>query len=218
MTRELALQQRLGYAFSDPALLRQALRHSSCAQPHNERLEFLGDAVLGAVVAEWLYAVFPEAAEGELTRRRAALVNRDALVWLARQLELGECLELGAGEQRTGGAEKPAILATALEAVLAAVYLDGGWPVVNAIIRQLMAPRLREVQLAKDPKTQVQEWLQARRLPLPVYQLQASGALFTVACLITLHTHQITTQGQGPTRRSAEQQAASLALAQLGLP
>lgn len=187
--------------------------------PHNERMEFLGDAILGAVIAEWLYTTYPVAAEGELTRMRAYLVNKTSLVWLAQQLELGAYLELGGGELHTGGAQKPAILATAAEALLAAVYLDGGWQAITVVVRGLLKPRLQAMRLEKDAKTQLQEWLQAQRLPLPTYHLLATSntneSLFTVTCQLTGINQRIAVRGQGTTRRGAEQQAAGLVLAQL---
>ncbi|HNQ76217.1 MAG TPA: ribonuclease III, partial [Pseudothauera hydrothermalis] len=155
------LQNRLGHTFADPALLRQALTHRSFGQPNNERLEFLGDSVLNCVVSLALYQRFGDLREGELSRLRAALVRQEALYRIALELEIGDNLRLGEGELKSGGARRPSILADALEALCAAVLLDGGFPAAKAVIDRLYQPVLAELDprsSSKDPKTALQEW------------------------------------------------------------
>jgi ribonuclease III len=205
---------RLGYQFQDPALLRQALTHRSHSAPHNERLEFLGDAVLNCAVAALLYQRFPLLAEGELSRLRANLVNQDTLSRIAVSIELGAQLRLGEGELKSGGARRPSILADALEAVIGAILLDGGFDRAAHAIRDVFAPLLQELDpdaLGKDPKTLLQEHLQGRRLPLPQYNVvsvrgEAHEQQFRVECLVP--ELDIRTVGDGSSRRSAEQSAA----------
>lgn len=215
-------ERALGYRFQDAALLDRALTHRSAGGAHNERLEFLGDAVLALVAAELLHAQWPQADEGELSRRRARLVRRDTLELLGRQLAIGEHLRLGSGELRTGGHERGSILGNALEAVFGAVYLDGGWsaaaPVIGALLRrpEVLATASGEL---RDPKTRLQELLQARGLDLPVYELKAVAGVaharhFEVSC--RLGSPPLEVQGEGTSRRGAEQVAASRALEQLG--
>jgi ribonuclease-3 len=214
------LQRRLGYPFGQPALLRQALTHRSHGQPHNERLEFLGDSVLNCVISELLYARFGSGTEGELSRIRADLVRQDRLREIAERLELGACLMLGEGEARSGGVSRPSILADALEALIGAVFLDGGFERVRALIADLYAPILAGIdpdRHAKDAKTLLQEHLQGRRLPLPVYAVVGtSGAAhsqtFEVDCVV--ESLGVRARGSGLSRRSAEQAAATQALAQ----
>lgn len=216
------LERRLGHRFRDPALLRQALTHRSAGGHHNERLEFLGDAVLGLVIAEALYRRAPGAAEGDLSRLRASLVNRDSLAELARGLELGEAIRLGSGELKSGGFRRASILADALEAVLGAVYLDGGFEAARACIGRLYEQRLAELPAAaelKDPKTRLQEYLQARHIALPSYQVvEVSGPphrqQFQVACRI--EALDVVTRAAGDSRRRAEQAAAQAMLDRLG--
>ena len=208
------LSRQLGHAFADPQLLDDALTHRSAQARHNERLEFLGDAVLGFVVAEALWRRFPQATEGELSRLRAQLVNRETLAQVAQQLELGQYLRLGAGELRSGGHARESILADAVEAVLAALYLDGGIEVARAAIDQLLGTRLAALSpenQRKDAKTRLQEWLQARRLALPAYEVvDTSGEdhaqTFVVRCSVDALGR--TTTAAGPSRRKAEQLAA----------
>jgi ribonuclease III len=208
------LSRQLGHAFADPQLLDDALTHRSAQARHNERLEFLGDAVLGFVVAEALWRRFPQATEGELSRLRAQLVNREALAQVAQQLELGQYLRLGAGELRSGGHARESILADAVEAVLAALYLDGGIEVARAAIDGLLGTRLAALSpetQRKDAKTRLQEWLQARRLALPTYDVvDTSGEdhaqTFVVRCSVDALGR--TTTAAGPSRRKAEQLAA----------
>ncbi|OIQ84808.1 ribonuclease 3 [mine drainage metagenome] len=214
MSRGLdALQSRLGYTFADPALLRQALTHRSYGATNNERLEFLGDSVLNLAVAQLLYAQ-PQASEGRLSYWRASLVREATLAELALGLELGACLALGEGELRSGGAQRASILADALEAVLGAVLLDGGFDAARQLVERLYAQRLREVDLqasAKDAKTRLQERLQARRLSVPQYTVLAThgpahAQAFDVQCEVA--ELDLRSVGSGASRRGAEQQAA----------
>jgi ribonuclease III len=211
--------ERLDYAFRQPDLLRQALTHRSYGVPHNERLEFVGDAVLNCVVALALYEHFPQTPEGDLSRARASLVNRDTLAQLARRLDLGVAIRLGEGEQKSGGADRTSIIADALEAVFGAVFLDGGFDAARAVIDGVYADLLRGADpatLGKDPKTRLQEWLQARRLPVPEYAVAATSGeahaqQFEVDCRIP--SLSITARGRGASRRTAEQDAATAAYA-----
>jgi ribonuclease-3 len=207
------------YRFRQPELLRQALTHRSFGTPHNERLEFVGDAVLNCVVATALFERFPVLPEGELSRMRAGLVNKDTLAQVARRLGLGASILMGEGENRSGGAERPSILADALEAVFGAVFLDGGFAAARDAIIACYADVLRDAgpeSIGKDPKTKLQEWLQARRRPVPEYIVtQMSGEAheqqFTVECRIPGLT--VVATGQGASRRGAEQAAAEAASA-----
>jgi ribonuclease-3 len=208
------LSRQLGHAFADPQLLDDALTHRSALARHNERLEFLGDAVLGFLVAEALWRRFPQATEGELSRLRARLVNRESLARVAHELDLGQYLRLGAGELRSGGHARESILADAVEALLAALYLDGGLEVVRRVVDQLFGERLAALSPAdqrKDAKTRLQEWLQARRLALPVYEVvETSGEdhaqTFVVRCAVAALGRSST--AAGASRRKAEQLAA----------
>jgi len=212
-----SLVARLGHAFRHPRLLQQALTHRSRSADHNERLEFVGDAVLNCVIAQTLYERFPHTAEGELSRVRASLVNRNTLARLARGLDIGAALRVGEGEQRSGGAGRPSILADALEAVFGAVFIDAGFDAAREVIVRVYADELIGLDpaaLGKDPKTRLQEWLQARRIPVPEYAVidvagEAHAQSFAVECRIpSLH---IATTGAGTTRRTAEQAAAARA-------
>ena len=215
------LQHNLGHSFAHAPLLQQALTHRSHSTPHNERIEFLGDSVLNCCVAHELYLRFSELNEGELSRLRANLVRQETLAELAQTLELGSYLRLGDGELKSGGFRRPSILADGLEALLGAVFLDGGFGAAQGVIRGLYASlfdRLDPRTLGKDSKTLLQERLQARRIALPQYAVVATqGAahsqVFEVECQIP-HLG-IRTAGFGATRRIAEQEAARLALAQL---
>lgn len=217
-----ALQARLGHEFSDPALLQRALTHRSFGADNNERLEFLGDSVLNCVVAQALVERFPAAAEGELSRLRANLVNQNALCSVATQLDLGALLRLGEGEAKSGGHRRPSILADAFEAVVGAVFLDAGYPAAQAFVIANLGARLESIDLsapAKDPKTRLQEWLQARRHPLPRYTVlsiagEAHAQRFEVECMI--EALPLRTCGSGTSRRAAEQAAAEAAWVQLG--
>jgi len=219
---ELAVLERsLGYLFQDKRLLALALTHRSSSAQHNERLEFLGDGVLNCVIAAALFSRFETLPEGDLSRLRANLVRQDTLHRLALQLRLGECLQLGDGEMRSGGHQRPSILADALEAIFGAIYMEAGFEAAALVISRLFAPLLEAIvpgQAMKDPKTRLQEWLQGRRRPLPKYQLlETSGAAhdqrFHVACQI--EGLGLITQGTGASRRLAEQAAAEQALAAL---
>lgn len=210
----------LGHRFADAGLLRRALTHRSAGHENNERLEFLGDALLNMLVAELLYERFPKADEGELTRLRARLVSEPALAAIARELEIGDQLRLGPGELKSGGFRRESILADALEAVIAAIYLDGGWSACRGKVRELFDPRLLAAATAtdKDPKTRLQELLQARALALPSYELTgSSGAdhakVFDVVCAVT--SLDVRCEGHGSSRRAAEQAAASAAIVEI---
>lgn len=215
------LQNRLGYRFKDLGLLEQALTHRSFGQPNNERLEFLGDSILNCVTAIALYGRFDALMEGELSRLRASLVRQEGLHRVALELELGGALRLGEGELKSGGSRRPSILADALEAVFAAVFLDGGFEAARAVIDQLYGRMIAEIDptlALKDPKTALQEFLQARKLALPVYETvralgDAHALEFEVRCVVEALS--VTSTGRGASRRAAEQQSAELALAQL---
>ncbi len=215
------LSARLGYHFANPALLAQALTHRSFGAAHNERFEFIGDAVLNCVVAAALFARFPRMPEGELSRARAGLVNRDMLARLATALDIGRHLALGDGEQKSGGATRPSILADALEAIFGAVFLDRGYDTARDVILSTYGDILDDPAgsvLAKDPKTSLQEWLQARRMPVPEYVVIATGGeahaqTFAVECRIAALS--IAARGDGGSRRAAEQGAAKEALRQV---
>lgn len=208
-----------GHAFADPALLAQALTHRSAGSPHNERLEFLGDALVNQFIAEALYLQWPRADEGALTRARAELVRESALAGIARTLDLGAALVLGPGEMKTGGHRRDSILADAMEALVAAIYLDAGFEACRAVVLPWFAPLIEALpppnKVGKDAKTRLQEWLQGRQRALPVYALVAESGddharIFTVSC--SLADPPVTTEGEGSSRRAAEQQAAEAAL------
>jgi ribonuclease-3 len=210
----------LGYGFSDPRLLGEALTHRSAAGRNNERLEFLGDAILNFVIAAELYRRYPQAREGELSRLRATLVKRDTLAGLARDLTLGEYLHLGSGELKSGGFRRDSILADTLEAVFGAVYLDSEMATCQHLILRLYHAQLTDLPTAaelKDPKTRLQEYLQAQQRGLPVYNVvavtgEAHAQSFTVECSVD----QMRTVAVGSSRRRAEQEAARQALELLG--
>lgn len=212
------LQQHLGYRCQSAALFEEALTHRSATGVHNERLEFLGDAVLNCVIAMMLYRQFPTANEGDLSRLRASLVSGESLAGLAAELELGAWVRLGSGELKSGGFRRKSILADTLEAVFGAVSLDGGFDAATVVVERLFMPRLQRlpsVAELKDPKTRLQEALQSRGLTLPEYTvLSVSGAqhaqCFTVRCSIA--SAGIETSGEGGSRRAAEQGAAQAAL------
>lgn len=218
MTATAWAVQALGYEFRDAGLLDQALTHRSAASAHNERLEFLGDAVLGLAVTEALYRQYPGATEGTLSRQRARLVRQECLEEVAREIGLGALLVLGSGELRTGGHHRGSILANALEAVIGAVYLDGGMSASTAVTDRLLAARLRALPAdedLRDPKTRLQELLQARGEPLPGYQVTSVEGpphqqVFEVSCRV--ESAGLTVSGTGPSRRAAEQAAATRAL------
>ncbi len=209
----------LGHHFADAGLLARALTHRSAGHPNNERLEFLGDALLNLFVAELIFEQQPRADEGAMTRLRAALVNGSALAELARAQQLGERLRLGPGELKSGGFRRDSILADAFEALLAAIYLDAGWSACRDSVRRLFTERAIVAAAApKDAKTRLQEWLQARNLQLPVYDLVATSGKdhalrFEVSC--RLDEPELETRSTASSRRNAEQAAAELALARL---
>jgi ribonuclease-3 len=215
----LALAEATGFAFGRPELLAQALTHRSHGAPHNERLEFVGDAVLNCVIGAALFDRFPSIPEGDLSRVRASLVNRDTLARLARNLGLAGAIRLGEGELKSGGAERPSILANALEAIFGAVFVDGGYDAASAVILRIYASELVDLEpaaLGKDPKTRLQEWLQARHIALPEYAVtavdgEAHAQTFTIECRIAALG--IATTGSGSNRRAAEQDAAAHAYA-----
>jgi ribonuclease-3 len=219
------LADRLGHRFQNPALLERALRHSSYTHEHaglgvassNEQLEFLGDAVLALTVSDLLLKAFPEEAEGALSRRRAALVNARTLAAVARDLDLGVHLLLGRGEARQGGRDKPSLLADALEAVLAAVYLDGGIRAARALIRRWFAPMLQSPAAFawQDSKTALQELVQARYKVSPAYHLvEESGPSHAKRfCMEIRLGERVLAQGEGGTKKEAAQDAARRALA-----
>jgi ribonuclease-3 len=209
-----ALQQRLGHTFARDGLLTRALTHRSYGADHNERLEFLGDAVLSLAVSSLLYERFAGSDEGDLTRVRAHLVREDSLHRVALTLGLPEVLRLSEGEMRGGGALRPSILADAVEALIGATFLDGGFDCALEVVRRLFGEVIATTEIdnwSKDAKTELQEWLQARKLPVPVYRIvatrgQAHNQTFEVECAVpALH---LAEQGEGKSRRAAEQEAA----------
>jgi ribonuclease-3 len=212
----------IGHAFNDPGLLQQALTHRSAGTPNNERLEFLGDSIVNMMVAQALYERWPKADEGALTRARAELVREGALAVIARELHLGERLILGPGEMKTGGHRRDSILADALEAVVAAIYLDAGFAACRTVVLPWFTASMQALPATgkpeKDPKTRLQEWLQARQKALPLYELVSESGddhakTFRVRCGVT--DPAVSTEGEGASRRLAEQQAAAAALEQL---
>ena len=217
----VALQHRLGHRFADPALLERALTHRSFGAAHNERLEFLGDAVLNLAVSSLLYERHATSAEGDLTRVRAHLVREDSLHRAALAFGLPEVLRLSEAELRAGGARRPSILADALEAVIGAVFLDGGYEPACAVVSRVFGEVIdaSEAELwTKDAKTELQEWLQARRIPVPAYQIvatrgQAHAQTFDVECAVAALG--LAERGEGRSRRAAEQEAARRMLAAL---
>jgi ribonuclease-3 len=212
------LERRLGHAFAHPEHARQALTHRSHGTPHNERLEYLGDSLLNCSVATLLYERFPKLPEGDLSRLRAALVNQSTLSEVATSLGLGELLRLGEGELKSGGFRRPSILADAVEALLGAVYLDGGFEATRAVVERLLGERLDRSEglpVDKDPKTALQELLQGRKLSLPRYLVQktegeAHEQTFIVECRVD--ELGVAASGQGASRRAAEQSAAQSVL------
>jgi len=218
-TLPIALVDELGFAFRQPELVRQALTHRSFGTPHNERLEFIGDAVLGCVIAEALFERFPSLPEGKLTRLRANLVNGETLARLALETSLPKEIRLGDAMLKSGQVGRSAILANALEAVFGAVFVDGGYEAARAAILRVYAAAwagLDPAALSKDAKTRLQEWLQARRMPVPEYAVtalagEAHAQTITIECRIPALG--ITATADGPSRRAAEQAAAEHAYA-----
>lgn len=212
------LLKKIGYQFRQPALLQVALTHRSRGGDHNERLEFLGDAVVNFVIAEILYHRFPKATEGDLSRWRASLVNRDTLAELAKKYDLGKYMLLGPGEMRSGGSERLSILSCAMEALIGAVYLDGGYDTVCKCIADWFDELINALSSAashKDPKTLLQEYLQSHKLALPVYTVEsiegeAHQQVFIVSCFVDGVSGK--TMGKGTSRRRAEQDSAQAML------
>lgn len=217
------LQTKLGYEFNDAALLKIALTHRSYAGKNNERLEFLGDAVLNFIAGEALFKRFPEAREGQLSRLRSRLVKGETLAILAKGLHLGDHLLLGSGELKSGGFRRESILADAMEAIIGAIYLDRGMTAAGERILFWLEPHFETLTLVdtnKDPKTRLQELLQSRGCELPNYEViniqgEPHCRVFDVECSVSLLTEK--TYGQGASRRIAEQMAAEAALAALNL-
>lgn len=209
-----ALQKRLDYRFTEQPLLTRALTHRSFGLDHNERLEFLGDAVLNLAVSGLLFERFSGSDEGDLTRVRAHLVREDSLHRVALHLGLPEVLRMSDGEARGGGAQRPSILADAVEAVIGAVFLDGGFASAQGVVRALFGEVIQFTEVeswSKDPKTELQEWLQARRFAVPAYRIvatrgQAHAQTFDVECAVP--ALRMAQHGEGKSRRAAEQEAA----------
>ncbi len=215
------LEQRLGHRFAHARLLERALTHRSASPDHNERLEFLGDAVLATAISTMLYERQGDATEGELTRMRAQLVREESLHRMALVIDLPSFVRLSEGEARGGGAQRVSILADAMEALVGAVYLDGGFDAARGLIERLFGEPIANAHLdalGKDPKTELQEWLQARKLPVPVYRIvatkgQAHAQTFDVECAVPMLC--MAEHGGGRSRRVAEQEAAQRLLAVL---
>lgn len=215
------LQQLLNHKFSDPDLARLALTHRSANKLNNERLEFLGDSLLGYIIAEILFEIFPQASEGELSRLRAMLVNKNTLAEIAREIDLKNFIQLGSGEKKSGGDNRDSILADAIEALIAAIYLDGGINSCKSLIKDWIADRIATesvVEQQKDAKTKLQEMMQAQGLSLPVYSvLEISGEAhqqnFLVECRVDVMAE--SQKGTGSSKRNAEQEAANGMLTKL---
>ncbi len=213
-----ALSKRIGYQFNDQDLLLQALTHRSAKGTHNERLEFLGDSILGFVIAEALYQKFPEHDEGDLTRMRSSLVKGVTLAELGRHFKLGEHLILGAGELKSGGHKRDSILEDAIEAIIGAVYLDSGQSACKKLVLNWFEERLAIIKPGneqKDPKTRLQEFLQGRKIALPEYEVteitgQSHNQQFTVRCTTSVIDKAVI--AKGTSRRKAEQSAAQQVL------
>ena len=213
-SRLAALQQRLGHRFTQAGLLERALTHRSFGSDHNERLEFLGDAVLSLAISSLLFDRFAGSDEGDLTRVRAHLVREDSLHRVAVTLGLPDVLRLSDGEARGGGAQRASILADALEAIIGATFLDGGFDAARALVERMFGEVIATTDIAswaKDAKTELQEWLQARRLAVPAYRIvatrgQAHAQTFEVECSVPALS--LTHSGEGRSRRLAEQEAA----------
>ena len=215
------LSKKLNYQFNKPELLQAALPHRSVGAKNNERLEFLGDSILNFVVAAEIYNLKPSYQEGQLTRLRANLVRGETLAEIARELELGDILKLGSGELKSGGFKRASILADAVEAIIGAVYLDGGFEAAKTTVHHLYAERFQNLpdsDPVKDSKTSLQEFLQGRGLELPDYQLletlgEAHARTFVVGCEIQALGISVTSRGSS--RRKAEQAAAADVLTQI---
>lgn len=214
----MELSQRLEYQFESLSLLTQALTHRSVGPTNNERLEFLGDGALNFIVAHLLYLRFTTIPEGELSRLRAQLVKESSLCEIAKGLELGQYLYLGDGEKKNAGWKRPSILADAVEAIIGAAYLEGGFQAAETLVKQFLGAQIESLNpeaVSKDAKSRLQELLQSKKKPLPNYRVvemqgEAHAQHFIVACEIDYYA--INTQGEGTSRRIAEQQAAALAI------
>ena len=221
MSLDSLVNKGLGYQFKTPALLLQALTHRSFSGNNNERLEFLGDGVLNFIVAHQLYLRFPKLPEGDLSRLRAQLVKESSLAEIASSLNLGDALKLGEGELKSAGWRRPSILADALEAIIGAVYIDGGFLETELLVLKLYAEKLVNINpksIDKDAKSQLQEYLQGKKIELPDYNVlaidgEAHAQTFRMQCVIKKLN--ITSVGEGSSRRIAEQQAAQLAMNQI---
>jgi ribonuclease-3 len=217
----LHLYKRLGYTFANEANIVEALTHRSVSKQHNERLEFLGDAILGMVIAKVLYQRFPKQPEGKLTRMRSSLVKGDTLAEVAREFKLGELLLLGPGELKSGGFRRDSILADAVEAIIGAIYLEAGMDKCEALILDWFASRLKALDpeaVSKDDKTRLQEYLQANKHPLPLYEVteikgKSHDQTFYVECNVAGIDKAVI--GKGHSRRRAEQKAAKQAFEKL---
>ncbi len=217
----LPLYKRLGYTFANEANIVEALTHRSVSKQHNERLEFLGDAILGMVIAKALYQCFPKQPEGKLTRMRSSLVKGDTLAEVAREFELGELLLLGPGELKSGGFRRDSILADAVEAIIGAIYLEAGMVKCEAVILEWFASRLKALDpeaVSKDDKTRLQEYLQSNKHPLPLYEVteikgKSHDQTFYVECIVEGLNKAVL--GKGNSRRRAEQKAAKQAFEKL---
>lgn len=217
MSEVEALQRRLGCEFRDAGLLTRALTHRSAGPRNNERLEFLGDSILGFIIAEWLFHQFPGVAEGKLSRMRSTVVRRETLAEVARRLDMPQALVLGEGEQKSGGFNRDSILADAMEAVIGAVYLDSGLDEAKRVVLDHFAAALEALtprSVYKDPKSRLQEYLQQRNLPVPNYEIldvegEPHRQVFRVACFVSGNERPFVATGSS--RRSAEQSAAEKA-------
>jgi ribonuclease III len=215
------LEIKLGHRFSESRLLSEALTHRSHSAPHNERLEFLGDGVLNCIVAAELYRRFPQLSEGELSRLRAGLVNKNVLYSIAAELDLGAFVSLGDGELKSGGHRRPSILADALEALFGAVFIDAGYDAACMVINRLFTQHFNQLDpssIAKDHKTRLQEYLQGRKISVPKYEVlettgEAHEQTFRVACNIA--ALKVRAEGAGASRKLAEQEAAAAAYHQI---
>ena len=216
-----SLYSILGYTFKNPSLLQQALTHRSAHPVHNERLEFIGDGIVNLVIGEALFHAHPEHAEGELSRWRASLVQRETLAEIGLEWQLNQFMILGPGEKKTGGLNRPSNLANAVEAIVGAIYLDSDFETIKAILLNTFEQRLSTAHISslqKDFKTQLQEWVQSQQLPLPSYELIAvtgedHASIFKIQCTIAKLSK--TSIGEGTSKKRAEQEAASQMLKQL---
>lgn len=221
------LLARLGYQYQNSQLFQKALTHRSAKNAHNERMEFLGDSILGAIISEALFDKFPTADEGQLSRLRSSLVRGKTLAVIAKEIELGDCLYLGEGEMKSGGHRRESILADAFEALLGSIYLDSNFEQTKKVTLSLYQERLKNLTLQsveKDPKTRLQEFLQSKKYELPIYDLveakgEAHEQTFTVTCSVTISNkdkkQKLQAKASSNSRRSAEQKAAHDILEQL---